>query len=210
LCALGGVAAADARSVRQHPFDSATMNPVLLIGYGLARTVAALAINVRAGARGATAPEVLAQGVSDVGLALGILAFSQPSVAERFGGLLELLVTYAIVWEIYVGLRRFSEQVEDVPGDPLSVGSIAGPVLGAWELLGVIPSILMAAIGADSRVGGGEFLFESDALDALVAAGLGVGILLWLRRRPPSSRLAGRLLRALSVVLILVAVWVWI
>ena len=186
------------------------MNPALPIGYGLARTVAAVVLNVRAGARGASVGEIVAQGVSDLALALGILAFSRPSVAEQWGGLLTLLVAYAIVWEIYVRLRRFAEQVHDVPGDPLSAGSIARPVLGVWELLGVIPSILMAAIGAESRVGEGEFLFESDALDALVAAGLGVGILLWLRRRPPSSRPAGRLLGALGVVLILVAVWVWI
>ena len=185
------------------------MNPALPIGYGLARTVAAVVINVRAGARGASVAEIVAQGVSDVALALGILAFSRPSVAERLGGVLTLLVAYAIGWEIYVRLRRFSEQVQHAPGAPLSAESIARPALGAWELLGIIPSILMAAIGAESRVGGGEFLFESDALDAFVAAGLGVGILLWLWRRPSSSRGAGRLLRALGVVLILVAVWVW-
>lgn len=186
------------------------MNPWLPIGYGAVRTGAAILIAKRARSRGASIREIVAQGVSDVSLGLGIIAFAQPNVAQEMGGVLSLLVAYAIGWEIYAALRRAAAQFQDVPGEDLSAASIGRSIVGIWEFLGVIPAILMAAIGAQSRVGAGEFLFENDAFDALTVALLGLGILVWVHRHPPSSRQVAVLLRALSMVLLLVAVWVWL
>lgn len=186
------------------------MSSLLPIGYAAVRTGAAIVIATRAGTRGASMREMLAQGVSDVALGLGTIAFARPGVAEYLGGVLTLLVTYAIGWETYVALRRAMEESQHVPGEDLSAASIARPVFGVWELVGVIPSILMAAIGANSREGGGDYLFDRRVLDALTAAVLGAAVLFWVSRRPPSSQLVAVLFRALGAVLLVVAVWVWL
>jgi hypothetical protein len=154
---------------------------------------------------------ILAQGVSDVSLSLGIIAFGHPGVAQRLGGLLDLLVSYAVMWETYAWMSRVAGQRDNVTEDDLSAASFARPLLGAWELLAVIPGIVMASIGVNSRrvAFNGGYLFESNALDALVAAGAGVAVLIWVSRRAPSSRPVSLLLRGFGVLLLLVAVWVW-
>jgi hypothetical protein len=186
------------------------MISVLSFVYATVRIVAAAIIARRAVLRGASIWEIVAQAVSDVSLSLGIVAFGQPSLAQRLGGVLDLLVSYAVIWETYSWLTRFAEQ-HDAPGDDLSAASIARPILGAWELLAVIPGILMASIAVNSRyvAFNGGYLFDSNALDALVAAGLGVAVLIWMRRHAPSSRPVAWLLRGLGIMLLFVAVWVW-
>jgi hypothetical protein len=186
------------------------MSSVLPIAYAAIRTGAAIILTRRARAQGAGVTYLLAQGLSDASLGLGVIAFGDPRVAERFGGALALLVTYATVWEMYVGAMRVGEQLEDTPGADLSAVSIGRPILGVWELLAVIPAIVMASIGASARPGGGAYLFESDALDALIAAVVGVTVLVWVRRRPPSSPGLSVLIRGLGILLLLTAVWVWV
>jgi hypothetical protein len=185
--------------------------PLLYIAYAVVRTVAAAIMALRARTLGASIGMILAQGVSDVSLSLGIIAFGDPHVAQRLGGVLELLVTYAIIWETYAWMTRVTSQRDQAAEDDLSAASIAGPIFGAWELLAVIPGILMASMGASSRrvAFNGGYLFESNALDALVAAGAGVALLIWVSWRAPSSRPASWLLRGLGILLLLVAVWVW-
>jgi hypothetical protein len=184
---------------------------MLYFAYAVVRTVAAVIMALRARSLGASIGLILAQGVSDVSLSLGIVAFGHPGVAQRLGGVLDLLVSYAIIWETYAWMTRVTEQRDDVSEQDLSAASIARPVLGAWELLAVIPGILMASIGAESRRVAFQdaYLFESNALDALVAAVVGVGVLIWVNRRPPDSRPVSWLLRGLGILLLLVAVWVW-
>jgi hypothetical protein len=188
-----------------------TSIPILYFAYAAVRMVAAAIIALRARNLGASLGVILAQGLSDVSLSLGILAFAQRSIAQRLGGVLELLVTYAIIWETYAWMTRIAAQRDDASQDDLSAGSIAGPIFGAWELLAVIPGILMASIGVESRrvAFQGDYLFESNALDALVAAGAGVAVLIWVSWRAPSSRPVSWLLRGLGILLLLVALWVW-
>ena len=186
------------------------MSPVLPIGYAVIRTGAAIALVGRAGRRGAGIGALVGQGLSDASLGLGIVAFSQPAVASVLGGFLELLVSYAVIWEFYVGLTRVAEQVEGVAGEDLSAASLARPILGVWELFAVVPAILMAVFGVENRPGVGGYLFESNALDALTAAVVGVAVLVWVARRPPASLAFGWLLRGFGVILLLVALWVWL
>lgn len=184
---------------------------MLYFAYAAVRMVAAAILALRARSLGTSIGVILAQGVSDVSLTLGIVAFGDPGVAQRLGGVLDLLVAYAIIWETYAWMTRVAGQRDEVSEDDLSAGSIARPVLGAWEVLAVIPGILMASIGVTSRrvAFQGGYLFESNALDALVAAGAGVALLIWVSRRAPSSRPVSWLLRGLGILLLLVAVWVW-
>jgi hypothetical protein len=184
---------------------------MLPVAYAVARMVAAAIMALRARSLGTSIGVILAQGVSDVSLSLGIVAFGNPGVAQRLGGVLDLLVSYAIIWETYAWMTRAAEQRDDLSEDDLSAASIARPIFGAWELLAVIPGILMASIGVESRrvAFQGGYLFESNALDALVAAGAGVGVLIWVSQRAPSSRPVFWLLRGLGILLLLVAVWVW-
>jgi hypothetical protein len=184
---------------------------MLYFAYAAVRMVAAAIMALRARNLSTSIGVILAQGVSDVSLSLGIVAFGHPSVAQRLGGVLDLLVTYAVIWETYAWMTRMAGQRDDVSQDDLSFASIARPVLGAWELLAVIPAILMASIAVNSRfvpVYGG-YLFDSNALDALVSAGVGVAVLIWVSRHAPSSRPVSWLLRGLGILLLVVAVWVW-
>jgi hypothetical protein len=186
------------------------LSPALPIGYAAIRTAAAIILSRRAHAQGVGVPYLLAQGRSDASLGLGIIAFGDPRLAEHLGGALTLLVTYAAVWEMYVGAMRVGEQLEDTPGADLSAASIGRPIFGVWEALAVVPAIVMASIGANARPGGGAYLFESDALDALIAAVVGVVVLIWVHRRPPSSQGLSLLVRGLGILLLLTAVWVWL
>jgi hypothetical protein len=184
---------------------------MLYFAYAGVRMVAAAIRALRARSLSTSIWVILAQGVSDVSLSLGIVAFGHPGVAQRLGGLLDLLVTYAVIWETYAWMTRVAGQRDDVSQDDLSAGSIARPILGAWELLAVIAGILMATIGVNSRFVPfyGGYLFDSNALDALVSAGVGVAVLIWVSRRGPSSRPVSWLLRGLGILLLLVGVWVW-
>jgi hypothetical protein len=184
---------------------------MLSFAYAAVRMVAAAIMALRARSLSTSIGMILAQGVSDVSLSLGVLAFGHPGVAQRLGGVLDLLVTYAIIWETYAWMTRVAGQRDDVSQDDLSAASIGGPILGAWELLAVIPAILMASIGVNSRYVAfyGGYLFESNALDALVSAGAGIAVLIWVSRSAPSSRPVSWLLRGLGFLLLLVAVWVW-
>ena len=185
--------------------------PMLYIAYAIVRMVAAAIMALRARNLGASIGMILAQGLSDVSLSLGVVAFGHPGVAQRLGGVLDLLVTYAIIWETYAWMTRVTRQRDELSEDDLSAASIARPIFGAWELLAVIPGILMASMGASShRVAfNGGYLFDSNALDALVAAGAGVAVLIWVSWRAPDSRAVSWLLRGLGFLLLLVGVWVW-
>ena len=88
--------------------------PLLYIAYAVVRTVAAAIRALRARTLGASIGMILAQGVSDVSLSLGIIAFGNRNVAQRLGGVLELLVTYAIIWETYGWMTRIAEQRDAV------------------------------------------------------------------------------------------------
>jgi len=188
-----------------------TSSSLLYLAYAVVRMVAAAIMALRARSLGASIGVILAQGISDISLSLGIVAFGHPGVAQRLGGVLDLLVSYAIIWETYAWMTRVRRQRDDVSEDDLSAASIARPVLGAWELLAVIPGILMASIGVNSRrvAFNGGYLFESNALDAVVAAVAGVAVLIWVSRRAPGSRPVSWLLRGLGILLLLLAVWVW-
>ena len=186
------------------------MTNLLPLGYAAIRTGGAVVLAGRAHARGAALGTIVAQGVSDVSLALGIIAFGEPRVAQLLGGLLALLVAYATIWESYVAAVRVGERLQDVPGADLSAASIGRPIFGIWEALAVIPSILMAGFGANARLGSGRYLFESNALDALIAAIAGIVVLVWVRRWPPLSQGVRLLLSGLGILLLITALWVWL
>ncbi len=188
-----------------------TMSLSLPIGYAAARTVAAIILAGRARAQGAEAGQLLAQGVSDASLALGIVAYGDARLAEHLDGALALLVVYAFIWEGYRGLIRLQERFDDdAPGADLSAASLGRPIFGVWEAFAVIPAWLMAGFAVDQATGGGAYLFRSNALDALTAAALGGGVLIWVRRRRPSSQELRWLLRGLGILLLVTALWVWL
>ncbi|MFL5497860.1 MAG: hypothetical protein ACJ8AA_04820, partial [Gemmatimonadaceae bacterium] len=65
-----------------------TSSPMLYFAYAAVRMVAAAILALRARSLGTSIGVILAQGVSDVSLTLGIVAFGDPGVAQRLGGVL--------------------------------------------------------------------------------------------------------------------------
>jgi len=179
----------------------------LLFSYAGLRTVAALALAVGNARRGVSGHRLGLQAASDVVLALGVASYADLNLAQHLSGWLTLMMAFAIVWEAYAASLAFQEQGE-VPGDPVSLPAIARGWFWIWETAAVVPPLFMGIIAADEATAGGAYLFPDDRLDALVAAAAGLGVFIWLARHAPTATRDVQALRALGVLLLLVAVWV--